>query len=237
MKSTGTDLAQEAVRLSGNRPRLLDHQGALRISGRVTRTIRRMQGRSAMDIQPRDVIKVLNMAEIKFTLVDAHGIAGWLLEPRASQDVDALVHAQHKKAVQAMRKAYPDLRVEDAVAVTRFIDRATDLAVIDLMKPHSDLHEAVRDYAVQVGKTHRVPDLEMALALKYAAMDSPNRRENKKRQDKVDFYSMVAAHGEEIADDKLFSLGEMVKNGGGKEILKLVEVARAEWHQDSQDNG
>ena len=41
------------------------------------------------------------------------------------------------------------------------------------------------DYSVQVGKSHRVPDLEMALALKFAAMDSPNRRLNKKLLDKV----------------------------------------------------
>ena len=66
-----------------------------------------MQGRTALDIQPKDVIKILNKARIKFTLVGAHGIAGWLLEPRASQDVDVLIHAQHNKAVQAVSKTYP----------------------------------------------------------------------------------------------------------------------------------
>jgi hypothetical protein len=217
MKITATDT-----------PRLLDHRTALRISSNVTRNIRRLQGRTKVDIQPRDVIKVLNKARIKFTLVGAHGIAGWLEEPRASQDVDVIIHARHKAAVQAVRKAFPELTVTDIPAVTRFIDPATKLAVIDLMKPHSDLHEAVPDYSVPVGKTHRVPDLEMALALKYAAMDSPNRKANKKLLDKADFFSMVIVHGDEIADDKLYSLGEMVKNGGGKEILKLVEEARAE---------
>lgn len=102
--------------------------------------------------------------------------------------------------------------------MTRFIDPATDRPVIDLMKPDSDLHQNVADYAVQVGKTHRVPSLEMALALKFAAVDSPHRNEIKKHQDAVNFESMVAAHGDEIADDVLFSLGEMVKNGGGREI-------------------
>src|SRR5688572_29942571 len=103
---------------------ILDHGTALRISSNVTRNIRRLQGRSKVDIQPREVIKILNKARIKFTLVGAHGIAGWLLDPRASQDVDVLIHAQHKKAVQAIRKAFPDLRVEDVLAVTRFIDPA-----------------------------------------------------------------------------------------------------------------
>ena len=214
---------------------MLDHRTALSISSNVTRNIRRLQGRTAMNIEPRAVIKILNKARIKFTLVGAHGIAGWLPDPRASQDVDFLIHAQHKKAVQAIRKAFPDLRVEDIMAVTRFIDPATDRPVIDLMKPHSDLHQEVADYSVQVGKTHRVPDLEMALALKFAAMDSPHRRLSKKLLDKADFFSIVAAHGDEIADDKLYSLGEMVKNGGGKEIMKLVEEARAET--DSQEDG
>ena len=207
---------------------VLDHRTALSISSKVTRNIRQLQGRTKVDIQPREVIKILNKAKIRFTLVGAHGIAGWLLDPRASQDVDVMIHAQHKKAVQAIHKAFPDLRIEDILAVTRFIDPATDRAVIDLMKPHSDLHQAVPDYGVQVGKTHRVPDLEMALALKFAAMDSPNRQMNKKLLDKADFFSMAAAHGDEIDDDKLFSFGEMVKNGGGKEILALVKEAREE---------
>src|ERR1700680_4905555 len=62
---------------------ILDHRTALSISSNVTRNIRRLQGRTAMNIEPREVIKVLNKAKIKFTLVGAHGIAGWLLDPRA----------------------------------------------------------------------------------------------------------------------------------------------------------
>lgn len=206
----------------------LDHRTALAISSNVTRNIRRLQGRTRMNIAPKEVIKVLNKAKIKYTLVGAHGIAGWLLDPRASQDVDFIIHAQHKKAVQAVRKAFPDLRVEDIMAVARFIDPATDRPVIDLMKPDNYLHQNLADYTVQVGKSHRVPDLEMALALKFAAISSPNRKEIKKHQDSVDFESMVAAHGDEIDDDKLYSLGEMVKSGGGKEILKRLEETRAE---------
>ena|ERR1043166_2619283 len=207
---------------------LLDHRTALRISSNVTRNIRQLQGRTKVNIEPREVIKILNKARIRFTLVGAHGIAGWLVDPRASQDVDVIIHAQHKKAVQAIRKAFPELRVMDTEVVTRFIDPATDRPVIDLMKPDSDLHQNVSEYTVQVGKTHTVPTLEMALSLKFAAMQSPHRKEMKKHQDAVDFESMVVAHGDEIDDDVLFSLGEMVKNGGGKEILKLVEEAREE---------
>lgn len=206
---------------------VLDHRTALRISSNVTRNIRRLQGRTKVDIQPREVIRILNKAKIRFTLVGAHGIAGWLLDPRASQDVDVIIHAQHKKAVQAVRKAFPDLRVADLEVVTRFIDPATDRPVIDLMKPDADLHRSVADYTVQVGTSHRVPDLEMALALKFAAINTPTRWMIGKLQDKADFYSMVAAHSDEIAENKLRGFGEMIKNGGGNAILKLVEDARA----------
>src|SRR5436853_4372553 len=130
LRCTGRDFGMPGKMLT-----LLDHRTALRISSNVTRNIRQLQGRTKVDIGPREVIKILNKARIKFTLVGAHGIAGWLVDPRASQDVDVIVHAQHKKAVQAVRKVFPDLRVTDVEAVTRFIDPATDRPVIDLMKP------------------------------------------------------------------------------------------------------
>lgn len=57
---------------------ILDYRTALRISSNVTRNIRQMQGRTKVDIQPREVIRILNKAKIRFTLVGAHGIAGWL---------------------------------------------------------------------------------------------------------------------------------------------------------------
>jgi len=80
---------------------------------------------------------------------------------------------------------------------------------------------------VPVGKTHHVPNLEMALACKYAAMVSPLRAAVKKALDEADFISIVQSHADEISNDVLFSLGEMAKNGGGPEVLRLVETAKA----------
>ena len=137
----------------------LGHGAALSISSNVTRNIRRLQGRTKVDIQPKEVIKILNKAKIKFTLVGgSRNRRGGFSTLEASQDVDFIIHAQHKKAVQAMHRAYPELRVEDIVAVTRFIDPATDRPVIDLMKPcHSDLHQAAPcpTTGVRVGRSHR----------------------------------------------------------------------------------
>jgi hypothetical protein len=44
-------------------------------------------------------------------LAGAHGIAGWLDEARATQDVNALVgYRQHLKATRALLAAYPHLQ-------------------------------------------------------------------------------------------------------------------------------
>src|SRR5213079_2333747 len=54
-------------------------------------------------IPPLEVISVLNEAKVRFMLVGAHGIAGWLPEPRATNDVDILVgYRQHQKATRAL---------------------------------------------------------------------------------------------------------------------------------------
>ena len=44
-------------------------------------------------ISPLDVITVLNREKISFVLVGAYGLAGWLKEPRATEDVDVVVAA------------------------------------------------------------------------------------------------------------------------------------------------
>jgi hypothetical protein len=81
--------------------------------------------------------------------------------------------------------------------------------------------------AVPAGKTHRVPSLEMALACKYAAIRGAGRDALKRGQDAVDF-GFVAKHNQDRIDmDVLFSLGEMVKNGGGPEIQNVVEEVKA----------
>jgi hypothetical protein len=155
-----------------------------------------------------------------------HGIGGWRSEPRATQDVDVLIQKNdHGKAVKAIQKEFADLLLADLPIVTRFLDPLDKKPVIDLMKPEEDLYrEALRD-PVPVGKTHHIPRLEVALACKYGAMISPERSAMKKALDEADFISIAVQNYDEIKKNVLFSLGEMVKNGGGNEILRLVQDA------------
>jgi hypothetical protein len=139
----------------------------LQISSMLTDSFRRMYNATAMNIQPEDVIKVLNQAGAKFALMGAHGIGPWMSEPRATRGVDVLVQkSHHNKAVGALREAYPELLQEESIAVTRFLDAA-------------------------------------------------------------DLVAIVEAHSDDIKANVLFSFGEMVRNGGGNEIVKLIEDIRA----------
>jgi hypothetical protein len=215
-----------AVRLAAQSARR--HARALGISSELTQIYRRMYKPAAAMITPADVIRVLNRAKVKFILMGAHGIGGWRTEPRSSQDVDVLIRkSDHKKAIGTVRKAYPDLIVEDLPAVTRFLDPLDRRPVIDLMKPEEDLYREAFKNPVRVGRSHFVPNLEIALACKYAAMTSPRRDSEKKYLDAADFVSIVKKQYDKIDANVLFSLGEMVKNGGGAEIQRLVEEARS----------
>jgi hypothetical protein len=181
-------------------------------------------------IPPLEVIRVLNDAKVRFMLVGAHGIAGWLAEPRATNDVDVLVgYRQHQKATRALLAAFPHLHADDQEVVVRLSDPESGNVLIDIMKSVQPLHREGLRYtrAVQSeGLAYKVPSLEMALALKFGPMVSPNRVDGKKRQDAADFTLMVDAHPE-IDLETLAELGELVYPGGGKEIVELVRKVRA----------
>ncbi len=213
------------VRLSSGTAR---HKVALGKSSQLTAIFRRMYKPQAPMVTPEAVIRVLNKAKVKFVLMGTHGIGGWRSEPRATQDVDVLVlKSHHRKAVAAVKRAFPDLDIQDLPAVTRFMDPADGKPVIDLMRPEDELYQEVFKHPVRVGRTHFVPNLEAALACKYAAMISPNRTTDKKLLDAADFVSMATTNYDEIDRELLFRLGEMVKDGDGFKILKRIEDAQA----------
>jgi len=204
------------------------HWEALRTSSALTQSYRRMYRPEATMIPAEDVIRVLNEAGVKFVVMGTHGVGGWRSEPRATQDVDCLIRKQHhRKAVKAVKATYPDLVVEDLPVVTRFKDPATGNAVIDLMKPAEPIHQQVFKYSLLVAKSHRVPDLEMALASKFAAIVSPNRQAEKRLVDGGDFVDIVKHNLDAIDSPKLLRLAELLYEGAAADILKCIDDIRA----------
>lgn len=203
------------------------HVESLKVSSFLTQTFREMYQPQAAMVNPRDVIDSLNNAKIKFVLMGAHGIGGWMSESRSTQDVDVLVQkSHHHKAVKAVQERFPELNIEDFPVVTRFVDPATEKVVIDIMKPVDAIYKAVLKNTFSVAGSYHIPDLEMALVTKFAAMISPNRNHRKKHLDAADFMGIVEQSHSNITRTKLWRLGELVYKGGGDEVLKLVEDAK-----------
>jgi len=121
------------------------------------------------------------------------------------------------------------LQVEEHPVVTRLRDPETATIVLDVMKPNQPLyHDALKHtHSVESGGLiYTVPALEMALAMKFSAMISLTRADDKKHYDAGDFIRIVKVNPD-IDLTKLHTLGELVYNGGGDEIVEMVRKVRA----------
>lgn len=177
---------------------------------------------------PADVVPLLLASKIDFMLVGAHGASGWMMEPRATQDVDILVRPRDKtKATQAILSKFPDLSVEKHPDVWRFGKEGQVL--LDLMLSNAAFLKRVLkefEYIRIQGHRVKVPKVECALAMKFAAMTGFYRKQAKKYLDASDFMSMVEKNSV-LNLGLLIELGELRYSGGGAELVKYVEDARA----------
>jgi hypothetical protein len=204
------------------------HMSALKTSSFLTAYFRRKHTPGAAMITPEEVIDALNQAEVSFVVMGTHGAGAWRSEPRATQDVDVLVvRKDHNKAVRVLSSKYPNLDVQDTTVVTRFVDPSTKKPVIDLMKPLQKVYRIVFRNTIEVEQSHRIPNLEMALVSKFAAMISPDREDRKKFIDVGDFIDMVKHNLAELNLARLSKLADKVYLGGAQEILALVENIKA----------
>ena len=221
--------------------RTLEHDDAVQESAFLQKQFYALWGhrvaKSPVDLNL--VLRTLIEKRIRFVLTGAHGIGGWTGRPRSTKDVDILVKAgrEHARAVKAIRALYPQLEVRNFSGVMAFFVPGDQESVIDVTYPHrADIEETLRNPTwtanKELGLRYRVPSLEEALANKYGAMLSPTRASRKRRQDVLDFEWMVTHstdEGQKAIDlERLEILGEKVwPQGGGKEILRLVEEVKA----------
>ncbi|MGH7192882.1 MAG: hypothetical protein ACREJM_05015, partial [Candidatus Saccharimonadales bacterium] len=145
----------------------------------------------------------------------------------ATRDVDVVVQKRHHtKAVRAIQAAWPQLVKKEFPVVTRFLDPANQEPVIDVMRPNDVYAESFKN-CVRIGKTHDVPNLELALAAKFAAMVSRNRDRAKKYFDAGDFSQIVLRNHADIDFDRLRQLGDAVYPAGGEELIRFVADVKA----------
>jgi hypothetical protein len=200
------------------------HLEALRTSSRLTSYFREKHQPMAIDVTPEMVIEALYQEGIKCVLMGTHGLNVYRDQTRATHDVGVLVRKRDvRKAIRVLQEAFPDLILNDTPVVARFIDPAIDQAVLDVMKPTQKVFQMAFRHTVQIGDTHAIPTLEMALISKFAAITSPHRERLRKMQDVTDFAVMTYHNTNKIDLPKLKRLAEYVYPGGAKEIHQLVE--------------
>lgn len=197
----------------------------------LTRSALLSSDQMAGRIPPLDVIRVLNEARIPFVLAGAYGLAGWRKESRATEDVDVIVALrQVKKAVRVLLKAFPDLEAVDLPVVVRLRERGTDDVRIDVMKPTDQPCREVFKHTQTVtveGQKYRVPSLEMAIVMKYAAMTSLNRRTEDRYRDAHDFIRMVK-NNPDFDRNMVAELASLMFADAGKDVLELARKAQAD---------
>jgi hypothetical protein len=183
-----------------------------------------MQGRI---LTPSAVAKPLDDAGLKFVLVGGHAVNAWTGRARATVDID-IIAEKPTRSRDALKRAFPELTVEEHPVVIRFKDEK--LEAIDIIRPESSpLFQRVLKLtrAVQLGDVQvHIPQQEAILALKFAAMAMPTRQLEDRHIDARDFImvaKLIAAPDEALLNE----LGELAYTGGGKELLKLVADARA----------
>jgi hypothetical protein len=205
-----------------------DHREALRVSSSVTAWCRQEREPHLMHVLPHQVIASLNKVGVKPVLMGTYGINGYRDQARATHDVDVLVNKKDvRKAVNVLKEVFPELVVKENAAVARFIDEATNKEVIDVMKPASRAMHAVFRHAIPIGRTHRIPDLEMALVSKFLALTSENRRIDKRYVDLGDFTNIVLHNRQDIDMKKLLRLAGAAQPRGAGKIAELVATIDA----------
>ncbi len=190
--------------------------------------IGREEEKDVVRMVPDEIIPILKAANIEFVLAGAHGVGGWLAETRATQDVDFIIRLQDaRKAVEAVNSKMPQLEVEKHPDVIRF--KNAEQYVLDFILTRNPLFRRVFKEYCEIflhGRKIRIPKLECALAMKFAAMTGHYRNLRKKYMDISDFISLVEAN-KKIDLSLLAELGELHYEGGGKEVVQYVADARA----------
>ncbi len=181
-------------------------------------------------VKPLDVISALNGAKISFVLVGLYGIGGWIHKPRATQDVDVLVSPrQHNKAVDRLTNSFPHLQPDNLSDGTVLRESKSKRAVIDVKRSNGPLYRHTLKHSRIVkfsGQTFGIPSLEMALAMRFAVMVSPDRPWHDKYQAAHDFIRMARSNPKANLK-QLRQLGELVHVEGGKQLVEMVRRVRA----------
>ncbi len=184
-------------------------------------------------VNPLEVAALFEQERVSYVLIGGHMSSYYTGTARATVDVDFIIGgADFARAARMIDKAYAQLKHHDQVHHVTYDSRKPNLKHperIDLVKDGFPLfREVVRRHFVtlRAGPVPvKVPTLEAAIALKFAAAISPNRSDENKPVDHADLLRLIRAQPN-LDDSILLTLGELVYLGGGKELVSVVADVR-----------
>lgn len=185
-------------------------------------------------VNPLEVAAIFEREKVSYVLIGGHMMSFYTGTARATVDVDFIVGGAHfARAAKAIDKAFSQFKQNDRVYHVTYDSEKSglgDLERIDLVRDGFPLfREVVTRYSHTVktdGHAVRIPTIEAAIALKFAASISPNRGDENKPVDNADLLRLIRS-ALRIDDKALLTLGDFIYRGGGKELLALVGDIRA----------
>ena len=189
----------------------------------------------ACKIDWRRIVTALHKSKTRFVLTGLMVSPVWTGRPRSNHDIDILVSKRRfRLAATAIHATYPRLETRVLTGGVSFAVRGERWSVIDLfIAERGDLAAMLQTSILVVdGKArYRIPRLEPALANQYAGMRDCNRDAGLRLLDACEFTGMVRHSFDEGRDPIdihwLKELGDLVWKGGGEEIVRFVEQAKA----------
>ncbi|MBT3724614.1 MAG: hypothetical protein HOM14_18870 [Gammaproteobacteria bacterium] len=184
-------------------------------------------------VNPLEVAALFESKNVSYVLIGGHMLSYYTGTARATVDVDFIIGGtDFERASKEINKAYAQFKHHNRVYHVTYDTQKThekDPERIDLVKDGFPLFKAVvQKYCVTLRakkQVVKIPTIEAAIALKFAASISPNRGDENKPIDNADLMRLIRATPN-LNEHAILALGELVYSGGGKELAAVVNDVR-----------
>ena len=153
-------------------------------------------------VNPLEVAALFEDQKFSYVLIGGHMLSFYTGIARATVDVDFIIgNADFSRASKIINKSYQQFKETDRVYHVTYDTKknVVDPERIDLIKDVFPLfREVVKQYSITLreGKsTVKIPTIEAAIALKFAASISPNRGDENKPIDNADLLRLIKSTG------------------------------------------
>ncbi len=185
-------------------------------------------------VNPLEVAALFEENQVSYVLIGGHMLSYYTGTARATVDVDFIIGgSDFERASTMIDKAYNQFKQNDKIYHITYDTKKsinTDKERIDLIKDGFPLFgKIVRQYCITIRKNKhviKIPTIEAAIALKFAASISPNRGDQNKPIDNADLMRLIISTNK-FNDKVLMELGELIYTTGGKELVKTVVDIKA----------